>query len=699
MSKASKRRSCPATGGDITPAECGEGRHSRLACPPDCLFNPFGPAHYDQLLEHEAHLDAVTMRRFIGQAEETARTDIAQAARRNPGHGLHAATVRHLFFRPAADGLTFGERWRQAGFAGLKNDERVLFQAKMRMRVALLEIHRVTDAQTVEAADLLNPGAGTLRLVDRSVAARAVRFGTLLTWIYPLPHFWRLSGTGIVLSDLGPVAPLAVVEECIAHAGGPREIGLAREKWLAENFLRLDEILTATAYARRQRMFEGMDAQFGRASYALNMSLPECRRLLQAEAAIAPDEVATEERREGLTEAMVWFDGAAVAPGLAQPGARPVRGRILLGPGKARVEAIGAARLAALRSDFETTMGAGARFESERRDDLGTRQTVGDPEFDPQDVPPGLLESPMRVELQSSRLPPPPPGVSVEEYSAQLRRQMLTALPDTPLPALDGRTPREAAAIPALRPRLLQVMKTHVKGLDEDNLRSGRTDDINFLLRELGLTEIDFPAPPAREIPADDDDEDSDGEFADDEPEEGRLPVEFGRPAAPRLSGPPLNYDQALDRLQAVMDDMDRGTDGLDELDRSGATVIDDADRLAGGRLTEMEFNILVTFLMQAWFALVPRGVRAPALHFESMEADMARTEDMLQAREQSPMPTLDLLIGRCRQPELMQALLAGLLGAKKKLPKPSRPSDSAVVVMVLVTRVVLDELDRSLRG
>jgi len=76
--------------------------------------------------------------------------------------------------------------------------------------------------------------------------------------------------------------------------------------------------------------------------------------------------------------------------------------------------------------------------------------------------------------MQSSRIPGPPPGISLDEYSAQLRMQLTLELPDTPIPALDGRTPREAAAIPSLRPKLLHIMKGHVRALDEGNLRSGR---------------------------------------------------------------------------------------------------------------------------------------------------------------------------------------------------------------------------------
>ena len=123
-------------------------------------------------------------------------------------------------------------------------------------------------------------------------------------------------------------------------------------------------------------------------------------------------------------------------------------------------------------------MGALAEFTGERRDDVARRMLLkDDPAIDLTLVPPGLLGQVEKIELQSSRIPAPPSGVSLEEYSAQAKENFRRQLLDQPIPALDHRTPREAAGIPGLRPRLLNLMKTHVRHLDEENLRSGRTAD------------------------------------------------------------------------------------------------------------------------------------------------------------------------------------------------------------------------------
>ena len=48
---------------------------------------------------------------------------------------------------------------------------------------------------------------------------------------------------------------------------------------------------------------------------------------------------------------------------------------------------------------------------------------------------------------------------------------------DERLVALGHRTPREAARDPALRPKLIHLMKQRVRSLDERNLQAGRTEE------------------------------------------------------------------------------------------------------------------------------------------------------------------------------------------------------------------------------
>ena len=705
MGKNSKHRLCPALGRDITSADCGEGRHSRHPCPADCPHNPFAPERYDQLLAQEDRLDALTIRRLAQVNPADGRT-IEAASRDKNGHALHATAVGVFFFRKDSVGETFAAHWAKAGFLELKNDERIIFRGKMQMRVALLEIQCVRDGQTVDARDLLDPAGSVLRLVDRSVAARAVRFSRVLTWIYPLPHFWRLSGTGVVLSDFSGLTPEEIVGEIVGHLGGPRETGAAQADWLAENFVRFDTALTATALERRRRMVAGLDVQFGSATYDLRAPLPECQKALRAAPEVGPDELSPAERAEGFSGALVWEDTTPAGRSTRFSGGLSVLGRVLWGPKSLRLEAMGAGRLARLRSAAEGILGRRISFVSERRDDLAARLAGQDPAVDLSLVPPRLLEETTRADFGSSRLPPPPKGVSMKEYMARLRLEQFREWIDEPVPALDGHTPRRAATDGQLRPRLVQLVKERVRQHDEENLESGRADDINPYLRELGLVELDFPPPPLRAVPetesAEEGESGEDGEdYGDDAAWEGRepLPVEEDRPEVPALTGPPLSVEQAKARIKAVLGQFPNVADAIDELELSGSTLLDDADLLAEEWMQPEEFNLLKLFLIQAWFALVPLGTLAPLLNYDAMEEDMGRVaKETVHLGDEATGARLEKLLDDCRQPHLLQVLLTGMMTAIDGLPENLRPDPQALYGLTLLLRAVLNELDSSLR-
>ena len=695
MGKTSKHRQCPALSREISAAECGENRLSRYACPPDCPHNPFVPANYPALLTLEDALDAKTLDWMFREARDRAGLERAfrQAVAAKSGHALHAFTVWHLFLHRDEAGLTCAQRWERAGFPGLKNDERVFLRAKMQTRVLLLETHCVRDDQSLEAADLLAPaGPAPLLILDRSLAARTPRFATYLTWGYPLPHFWRMFGTAIVISDIGDLGAADIVTETARHLGAPAGDTDALRRWLAEHFVRVDESLTATAGERHRLMLAGIDAQFGTAVYDLCAPFAEGRAALDGDPAVDPNELSDKERDEGFTLARDWFDDSKSSGAVTPDGGRLVLGRVLLGPKNWRLVATGAARLARLRARFEARLGRRVRFTHQRLDDLGTRLALQRPPADPALVPPRLLENPPQVALSTSRIPAPPPGATPEELKAAYLAGHLRTFADHPVPALDGRTPRAAAADPALRPKLLHLMKSHVRALDESNLCTGRTDDINWLLRELGLAEIDFPPPPRRGPPPDLDESDDLDESLE---EDDAMP----RPLAGPLPAEPLTLEQAETRLEAAMAQFEMAADALDELAVSGSTLIDDVDELTSDLLSEEEFNVLIPFLLSVWFALVPRGVAAPPLNLPRMtEALRQETERLPAMLGTGPEGAMNSLLAGCPQPMLLQLVMAGLFEASTKVPKKLRPKPEAQAVMVLILKIVITELDRALR-
>jgi len=681
MSKASKHRPCPALGREITPSECGENRHSRFACPATCPHNPFALENYTGLLSTEEVLDRRTLEWMFVEAGDRAGLErgLQRAMRAGSGHAAHAFTTWNLFILRDERGLTCAQRWAQAGFPGLKNDERVFLRAKMQVRVVLFEVHRVLDEQCVEGVDLLAPEATPMIIVDRSLAARTSRFATLLAWVYPLPHFWRMNGTAISLSDVEGFEPVEMVIETVRHLGGPTE-GAALRLWLAENFVRVDEALIATAKERHRQMLASMDAQIGLATYALQAPFAECRAALDAEPAIERDEPTDKERGERFVEARLWFDDASPATV-----GRKLLGRVLLGHASWSLEATSAARLATLRERFEKRLGKRTRFDRERRDDVGSRMAMEMPQPDQALVPPRLLQQPMRVEFSTSRVPVPTPLRSKAEVEAHFMREHLRDYADQPVPALDRKTPRQAAQDPSLRKKLLLLLKPWVRRIDEMNLRTGLTDDINGLLRELGLAEIDFPPPPRRAPPAETPDDEGD---CPDDPEPAR-----GGASRPRPPGQ-LSEEEASKRMHHALAGFDTAAAAIDALIASGATVLEDVADLTEALLSEHEYSFFVSFLLHGWFTLVPSGMKAPELNYEAMGEELARELDRVPMwMVGGPNETMKNMTAGSRQPALLQLLIAEMFKASAKAPKKLRPNPESMVSMIAVLKIVINQV------
>ena len=317
----------------------------------------------------------------------------------------HTLVAWHLFFKPDSEGRSFIRRWEFAGLDGLRADERTLIKGKAQMRIAHLEIRRVIDAQAFEAVDLFQPELGTFVLLDESLAAQATRFSTLLTWIYPLPDFYRISGLGVPVPDWAHFGPEEIVAELVRHTGGPGAAADPR-RWLAEHMRRFERALHAAIKARRHDALQGLP-------------------------------------------------GTAVA--------------------------------AKLRGWF-------------------TR-------FDPALVPPRLREKPGSLDDFAGLLEPPNFGPTTEGQAVAELADIMRRWADTPISLIEDKSPRAAANDPRLRPIVVRLVKTQMRLHDERNLRTGRSDDINWLPRSLGLPELDVPPPPFNRMQAKGSSED--GSFED----------------------------------------------------------------------------------------------------------------------------------------------------------------------------------------
>ena len=80
-------------------------------------------------------------------------------------------------------------------------------------------------------------------------------------------------------------------------------------------------------------------------------------------------------------------------------------------------------------------------------------------------------------------------GLSPEvaaQITREARRRHYEKWPDVALPALDGMTPRQAAATPTMRSRLIRLLKT-IEAHEQRADPAGTPNDLSFLWRQLGI--------------------------------------------------------------------------------------------------------------------------------------------------------------------------------------------------------------------
>lgn len=694
MSKTVKLRPCPALAREITAADCRDNRGSNYHCPASCRYNPFAPDNYLALLKVERKLSSRWFPWLLKDAADAkaVQKELEQVVKTNSRHGLHQFVMWNLFFKRDAAGLTSAQRWEKAGFPGLKNDERVLMRCQMQTRVALLEAHRVVDLYRVEAVDVLSPKAEALTLMDRSLASSAPRFGAYVVWAFPLPHFWRLSGMAVLLPDMTPIEPAEIVRALAEYGGAPPDEAAMR-LWLAQHFEEFIAGLDATSLARRKRLFESSDVQIGKAVYELKAPFAECRELLESFDEVHASPLSPGEKKEGVVAAYLWFDTKEEANQDVPIQGSAVLGRIATGQSHWRLEAIGASRLTELRNLFEERMAQRVSFQGERRDDVALQVLQHDPKFDPALVPPRLLESIGQLLVGSSISAAIPTTLTGEEALSQLMEARQKAQLHRPVPCLQGKSPIEAARIPELRPRLIQLMKSRIRNLDEQNLLSGRNDDFNWALKELGLEEISFAPPPQRTAP----------ETAAAEVDEGPAArPRFARPPAPLLPEAPLTVQETMQRLDALMDLYEEFDSAKAELAASGATALQDMETILSDLLNERELSFLRPFLVQAWFVMVAPGTQPPEIEFQGLldafDDAVVGVHESLSNTNAGP-EALNEFVQSASQPGIADVLLKALLTAVVEAPKSSRPRTKTTPAMMAAVVALIEEVDRHMHG
>ncbi len=77
-----------------------------------------------------------------------------------------------------------------------------------------------------------------------------------------------------------------------------------------------------------------------------------------------------------------------------------------------------------------------------------------------------------------------------EQMMEQFYRKHYKAFLDEPVPMIDNLTPRKAALVPGMRPKLIELIKGHMNQIDNLRIEKGYDINIDWIIDELGLDEL-----------------------------------------------------------------------------------------------------------------------------------------------------------------------------------------------------------------
>lgn len=659
-----KQRMCPAIGHGISAAECGENRISRYQCPEDCPHNPWALGAYDQEQEIETA--------FFERLRRYAAGDLVTRGVRNAAESTMIAdqyrNLRAWFIQRDEQGQTMMDRWARAGFQGLNNDQRVLARCHAQVRVVVMETLDHVSRDAVRARDRLDLATAPVTIQDRSLAGQSARFSRLVSWIFPLPHYSRITTAAISVPDIGSLEAEEIVGAVAKHLGGP-PAGEPLRGWLISNYVALYDAFESVDEAIRRKAFENV--VYTKVFYRLDGPVETfVKAMAEAPEAVlnTPNEA---DRKEGFTHEWAWLDTDEESLRNAVGGGRPTLGRVLLGAEKIRLEGGGEKRARRMQETFERHVGRQVAFVSRRVDDVGRQMIAREVRpFDPALVPPCLLALAPQIET-SVQLVDLKSGVSAADIMRDQRRQWV----DQPVPALGGKTPRQAAGEPSLRPKVVALVKESIRRSDRAGLGKDRFEDEGWMAVELGLTELQLPVPPRlAELPV--------------------KRVDGGRP--PSAAGDDADADdKPPDDLSALLSDAEAMDRNNEAFEAKCPDLEDWVDRMTS-LLDDHEYDSIHDLVALAWGLASARSER-------DITPNMDRLDHQLKAlmRASRSQPEGSDAWYKTTMPtpkEKMARQLCALLLSETELslkPPPKPITLEAFLLGVHILRAVTQELDR----
>lgn len=486
------RAHCPALNAPICGPCCGSKRNVSIKCTADCRYNPFSPLNYDGWLRIDSGLSRKMLdyiARFYNE-DEFRKTMQEMMYDGDSQHayamGSAAAVYYFFFYKRLKNGKTLSVAWEEEGWQGLNVDERMMMEYRKNAAPAIVEVQKIIDDQSMECRDLLRPQRGIFMMIDRGVTKNITRFSYLWMWVANYPYFSRPASEPLGIPENVIHLLMKKIYMDIQKKTG-KESDTFPDDTVVKDFGRYARFICDESLKSRQRMLNRMDFHECKAFYEIKGSREDVKNILdskpefQFDGDAKPDEWSA----PGLSYGWLRKGESKAIEKMMSPSFQysdddemvGTLGHIFLGEKEFIFRTMSRVKFEFAKEMVEKYWRSLLKFKREAVIDIAKvmAQRTTDVVSEAYSVSDHKEVIPKDIEEK----------LMTESY----RRYYEKFLNDS-IPALDGMTPRKAAKLAKMRPRLIELMKGHVHSIDSINKDRGFSISIDWVLDELGLNEL-----------------------------------------------------------------------------------------------------------------------------------------------------------------------------------------------------------------
>ena len=489
------KRVCSGVGGVICSACCGEKRNSEISCGSDCVHSPFSTTGYDLWLKVDAGLVSKCIRcvisnygkvRFEGVIHEMSFGDVSfedMSFKESFTMAAGAAVYNILFVERDKHGKTLADEWESRSWEGLNNDEKVMMRYLKSARVTVIEVQKILNYQAMECIDMFDPERKPFIMFDRSTASNAVRFVKIFSWLTHFPNFSRMAHSGIEITDFIVNEFMDTIKSETRKES--KKVDFRIKDHLSKNFGKYCRLSTDLALEKRDAMLDNIDAHHCVATYGIEGKASEVGAILEKYPEFRWNDKDPEEDDPADT---LYYDWVRTGESKAiEKEMHPAfhhddeslgvgsLANVCFRPDELVIEVISKRKYKFAKKMVIKYFGSLVVLKQEKVVDMA-KQLKNKP----------VGEVSKKKEKSQGCMSPEDEQKILQVFYENKYKKFI----DENIPMIDNKTPRQAAEEPGLRPKLIELMKLHINGLEKMNKRKSVNINIDWVLDELGLAEL-----------------------------------------------------------------------------------------------------------------------------------------------------------------------------------------------------------------